>query len=118
MIRPHLPPSWSGRLTAGLGVALVLMLSVLAASPELHAWVHGHQVVPAEHAGAGQPPVGDADHECAVTLFALGVTACLFFCLSLLRRSPDRVGRRPDHGRQPAARLRYWHVPAHAPPRG
>ncbi|HTZ20872.1 MAG TPA: hypothetical protein VMC06_08315 [Opitutaceae bacterium] len=48
--------------TAAIGaVALVLMLVVLAASPELHRLVH---------ADAGHP-----DHECAVTLFLHGVEA-------------------------------------------
>lgn len=49
------------RLLAAGGVALVLMLSVLAASPALHAWLHSN--------------AGQADHECAITLYQHGVAA-------------------------------------------
>ena len=43
------------------GIALVLALTVLAVSPQLHAWLHGD--------------AGMADHACAVTLFQQGVVA-------------------------------------------
>jgi hypothetical protein len=33
-------PSPLTRITAGVGVALVLLLNVLASSPEAHAWIH------------------------------------------------------------------------------
>ena len=49
------------RLLAAGGVALVLLLTVLAASPELHARLHGN--------------ASDADHECAITLYQHGVVA-------------------------------------------
>jgi hypothetical protein len=74
------PPSLLTRLTASLGVALVLVLTVLAVSPALHAWLHktpptvapcGHDHGPAPHA-----PDDDHDHNddagCVVTLFAHG----------------------------------------------
>jgi hypothetical protein len=48
-------------LCAAGGVALVLMLSVFAASPALHHWLHGD----------GSADAGDS---CAVVLFASGVT--------------------------------------------
>jgi hypothetical protein len=52
------------RLLAAGGIALVLLLSVLAVNPELHRWIHG---------------AADADHDhedgCAVVLFAHGVSA-------------------------------------------
>lgn len=51
------------QILAGVGVALLLLLSVLAASPSLHRALHT-----------------DADHdthECAVVLFAGGVTLAL-----------------------------------------
>jgi hypothetical protein len=35
-------PSLLTRFTAGAGVALVLLLSVLASSPTAHEWIHGH----------------------------------------------------------------------------
>lgn len=56
--RPVLP-AWPRRLIAAAGAALVLALSVLAASPQLHEWLH--------------PDAGQPDHECAITLFHHGV---------------------------------------------
>ena len=49
------------RLLAAGGVALVLLLSVLAVSPGLHAWLHGN--------------AGETDHECVITLFQHGVVS-------------------------------------------
>ena len=58
---PHLRVSslFLRRLLAAGGVALVLLLTVLAASPELHARLHG--------------TAGEADHECVITLYQHGV---------------------------------------------
>jgi hypothetical protein len=42
MSRLRRTPSFSTRLVAGAGVALVLLLSVLASSPAAHEWIHGH----------------------------------------------------------------------------
>lgn len=57
--QPSPPSARPGqRLAAGLCVALILTLGLLAASPTLHHWLH-HD--------AGQP-----GHECAITLFAHG----------------------------------------------
>ena len=50
---------FSSRLLAGGCVALVALLAILAASPALHEWLH--------------KDAGDADHECAVTLFLHGL---------------------------------------------
>ena len=60
---PHLSVSrlFLRRLLAVGGVALVLLLTVLAASPELHAWLHGN--------------AGDADHECVITLYQHGMVS-------------------------------------------
>jgi hypothetical protein len=109
------PLSLPSRLTVVLGIALVLLLNVLAASPELHAWLHGQEQTP-EHAGHGHARVGDADHECAVTLFAHGVIALLFFCLLLRPRLLVRRTVACSIDRLVAARLRYWLAPSHAPP--
>jgi hypothetical protein len=50
-----------GRAVA-LGLsALVLLLAVLAVCPAAHEWLH--------------PDAGHEDHECAITLFAHGITA-------------------------------------------
>jgi len=57
--RPALP-EWPRRLLAAGAAVLVLTLSVLTASPQLHRWLH--------------PDADHSDHECAVTLFHHGVT--------------------------------------------
>jgi hypothetical protein len=57
--RPRAAVPLLHRLIAVGGIALVLLLTVLAVSPRLHAWLHGQ--------------TGEADHECAVTLFQQGV---------------------------------------------
>ena len=74
-------PTPGSRLIASLAAALVFALTVFAASPELHGWLHSHD--------AGSPPVAspahaagpDQDDDCAVVLFAQGVLAAyvLFF---------------------------------------
>ena len=78
-------PSLLTRFTAGAGVALVLLLNVLAASPEAHEWIHGHE----ERAAHGANTTGTHHHAdqpdedgCVVTLFAHGViTATIFAAL-------------------------------------
>ena len=108
-------PSPLHRFTAVLGIVLVVLLNLLAASPELHAWVHGDEHAPA-HSTPGHEPVGDDDHECAVTLFAHGVEALLVFCVLMLARPLARsvIPRARDEIAR--TRPRYWLVPSHAPP--
>ena len=108
-------PSLSCRLTAIVAMALVVLLNVLAASPELHAWVHG-KAPSSEHASPSHAPVGDPNHECVVTIFAQGTTALLFLCLLLLLPpvASGLVARADDW--LVVAHPRYWHVPSHAPP--
>lgn len=115
MFRLSPQPSLPSRLIAVMGIALVMLLNVLAASPTLHARLHGQEPTP-EHAAHDQAPVGDSDHECAVTLFAHGVTALLFFCLLLLSRFVARSPVWHANDWLVAARPRYWLVPSHAPP--
>jgi hypothetical protein len=90
------------RLLAAGGVALVLLLSVLAASPGLHAWLHSN--------------AGETDHECVITLFQHGVVAAtaevalVFMALVLLAwvaATPAALC---------LALPRYWLPPGHAPP--
>ncbi|MEJ1973667.1 MAG: hypothetical protein WDM96_14755 [Lacunisphaera sp.] len=100
------------RFTALLAVLCVLVLTVLAASPELHARLHAAGLEQADQSA----PVGDADHVCAVTLFANGLLALALFCLMLLiaplvRRSLVRAGDEIA-----AARPHYRLLPAQAPP--
>ena len=97
------------RFTALLAVLCVLALMVFAASPELHASLHGQS---AEQSA----PVGDADHLCAVTLFANGLLALALFCLLLLIAPLVRGIVIHAVDEIAAAYPRYRLVPAHAPP--
>jgi hypothetical protein len=98
------------RAAALLAVLCVLALSVFAASPELHAGLHDD--APADQAA----PVGDPDHECAVTLFASGATALLVFCLLLLGATTVRGIALHFADEVAASQPRYRLVPSHAPP--
>jgi hypothetical protein len=76
--RDYFPDPWR-RLTAAAGVAVVLALTVLAVSPTLHAWLHGEKQL-------------DANDDCAVVLFAHGLTPALAALVLLglfLRRRPE-----------------------------
>ena len=110
-----LPPSWHHRLTALLGVAVVVLLNVLAASPAWHARLHDREQASAH---ADHNPVGDSDHACAVTIFSHGATAPLAFALLARGWTLVRVVAWPARDRIFAVRHRYWHVPAQAPPQG
>jgi hypothetical protein len=69
------------RVVAGIGVALVLALTVLAVCPSLHAWLHGE-----EHL--------DNDDGCAVVLFIHGATvaaATAIVAAVTLRATADRL---------------------------
>jgi hypothetical protein len=61
--RDYFPEPWR-RLVAAAGVAVVLALTILAVSPTLHAWLHGEKQL-------------DANDDCAVVLFAHGLTPAL-----------------------------------------
>jgi len=67
-MKHHRLPPLHLRLLAGAGVLLVLVLTVLAASPAAHAWAHGRadRCTSHEHPAA----TGDDDSGCAVVLFA------------------------------------------------
>jgi hypothetical protein len=112
MSRRPLPPL--SRLTALLAALCVLALTVFAASPALHASLHGHDHA-AKAAAGPEAPVGD-EHACAVTLFAQGALALLVFCLLIVTqpRLTGRMGWAPDGIARPSPR--YRHVPSHAPP--
>jgi hypothetical protein len=122
----RLPEHPLNRATALVAVLCVLALTVFAASPGLHAGLHGHEdaagMAPGHSHDQGQPdhdhgvPVEQAGHECAVTLFASGVTALLVFCLVMLGRPlvAGVVWRAGDE--IIPSRPRYRFVPSHAPP--
>ena len=71
------------RFTALLGVALVLMLNVLAVRPDLHAALHADSAIAGTGAHGGKcthhaagdsahAPVTSSDHDCIVSAFAHG----------------------------------------------
>jgi hypothetical protein len=76
--------SLATRFTAVLGAALVLVLTILAVSPSLHAWVHAEPADSAPHAkcshghahhhhhDAPAPVSSDDEAGCVVNLFAQG----------------------------------------------
>jgi hypothetical protein len=102
------------RATALVAALCVLLLAVFAASPTLHAGLHEHGHDHAAHNHG--TPAGDAEHTCAVTLFAQGAMALLVLCLLMLAR-PVVAGlalRATDE--MVVAQPRYRLVPSHAPP--
>jgi hypothetical protein len=111
------------RSVASLGVALVLVLTVLAASPELHERLHGHGPVaaqPAQHDGGHSPGGQPADDEdgCVVTLFAQGVVLALaLYALAFAGRTLRLLDLDPRDHEIPAA-PRYLRLPTQAPPAG
>jgi TRAP-type C4-dicarboxylate transport system permease small subunit len=99
------------RFTAFLAVLCVLALGIFAASPGLHAQLHDT----GDHSHAAVP-LGDADHVCAVTLFANGLLGLALFCLFLLLAPLVRevLARAVDE--VAATWPRYRLVPAQGPP--
>ena len=97
-------PTRLSRACALLLTGTVLMLAVLAASPDAHHWLHAD----ADH----------ADHECAITLYAQGVTtAVVGIALAIV------VWRLLGLSRSAGGELflsvpRFLHLPGRAPPRG
>lgn len=90
------------RLLAAGGVALVLLLTVLAASPELHAWLHRN--------------AGQADHECVITLYQHGVEAATVGVVLVAAAWVFLAWAAIAPPMQVFPRVRYWLPPALAPP--
>jgi hypothetical protein len=64
----------SRRTLAAGCAALVLALSIFAASPAAHAWLHAESGGCSGHAHPAPQPADDDDAGCAVVLFASGVS--------------------------------------------
>ncbi len=105
------------RAVAAMAAALVLVLTVLAASPELHERLHalGAAAATTSHPSGGATAADDEDG-CVVTLFAQGLVLplgllVLAVCLRTLRLPAfgllDRVA---------LASPRYLRLPTQAPP--
>ncbi|MDD2764565.1 MAG: hypothetical protein PHE83_11385 [Opitutaceae bacterium] len=90
------------RLFAAGGVALVLWLGVLAASPALHAWLHGH--------------AGESDHACAVALYQHGVVSAAADMLLAVTAPLFLAQAAPAPAPLHLASPRYRLPPGHAPP--
>lgn len=77
----HRSPSLFLRFVAAGAVGLVVLLSVFAASPSLHAWLHTHtQAQAAGHPCAphDEAPASGGDELCAIAQFAHGKSGLAF----------------------------------------
>ena len=93
------------RLLAASGIALVLLLSVLTTSPELHRLFHG-----LDNAGH--------DDGCAVVLYAHGVSAPLDTAMVATTPAEWRELSRPETAGIFLTSPRYLHQPERGPPVG
>jgi len=109
------------RTVASLAVALVLVLTVLAASPGLHERLHGLAAARTAHQGGAPSGSGQAAEDedgCVVTLFAQGLVLPLAL---LVLASAGQAPRLPDFdliGRVMPEAPRYLLLPSQAPPAG
>ena len=106
------------RAIAALGMVLVLALSVLAVSPELHERLHGKDPSRAASDAAPASPSADQEDGCVVTLFIQGVVlpvALFLLVLCARTRLPGALGARD---RVPPEAPRYLRLPTQAPPAG
>jgi hypothetical protein len=110
--RRHLPfARLLHRLAAAGSIALVLLLTVLAASPAAHEWIHGHTEATAQAAGSD-------DDGCVVTLFGQGLFGAAVFAALLIAFLCLFVGTPTPHEGLGRSVPRYWLPPLCGPPRG
>jgi hypothetical protein len=120
--KSHRQPSVLTRAVASFAAILVLVLAVLAASPELHERLHGCGPVSAgetHHSGA-RPAKGlpDDDDGCVVTLFAQGVVLPLaILALAFVGRVLRLIEFLADD-RFSVVAPRFLLLPSQAPPLG
>jgi hypothetical protein len=106
------------RSTASLAVLLVLALTVLSASPELHERLHGHHAATSAQRDGAPAQAADNDEGCVVTLFAQGLVLALgMIALAFAGRALVRFHFAPSDRVFPEA-PRYLHLPKQAPPFG
>jgi hypothetical protein len=108
------------RATALLAVALVLALSVFAASPGLHELLHGHEraagAVHHDASPASHPQDADGDDGCVVTLFAQGVVLALAFAALAFTGQTLHLADFWISDRVVPEDPRFLHLPTQAPP--
>lgn len=113
-------PSWRQQLTAYFAAAVVLMLTVLAVSPQLHDWVHGNGSAPVKaHTSTPGYTAQVADHDdsgCVVTIFANGVVlaALGLMAIAALWQSANFILRMETAAYRQTPR--YWLPPLCGPP--
>jgi hypothetical protein len=109
-------PSPLTRTTALLGILMVLALTVLAASPDLHERLHAHAAAPG--AAAHHDATADDDDGCVVTLFAQGIIAALLFLSLASTGQRVRAAGFAASDRVLPAAPSYLFLPTQAPPTG
>ena len=110
-------PSLPHRLLAATVAVLVLLLTVLAISPQLHADLHacGHDHGHPHEAPAGNP---DSDDGCVISLFGQGITAG---SAPVLLAAPPVAFAAPNFSLRAElvfSSPRYLHLPGRGPPLG
>jgi hypothetical protein len=120
--KSHRHPSLLTQATASFAVILVLVLSVLAASPELHERLHGHgpESAGAAHHSGTRPAQGlpDDDDGCVVTLFAQGIVLPLAILALAFAGRVLRLIEASVDDRFSAVAPRFLLLPSQAPPLG
>lgn len=129
--RPY-RPAFGHRVIAGGLALLTLVLGLLAVTPELHAWLHGHAHGPsagvaacghahdahdAEHSSHSErDPLAESDAGCVVQLFAQGVDSGLAPLVSV--RAPECVVAEAPRAPEALALAptRYLRQPERGPP--
>jgi hypothetical protein len=113
-------PTLLARSTASLAIGLVLTLTVLAASPDLHERLHGHDAAPAvvHHDGIPGSSVqaDDSDDGCVVTLFAQGIVLALSILALAFTGQTLLLADFADFDRVIPESPRYLHLPPQGPP--
>lgn len=106
---------------ASLAILLVLALTILSASPELHERLHGHKIKllnVASQAGShsGGEQEADDDDGCVITLFAQGLVLPLAFLVLAFTGQTLRLAGFAVVDRVAPELPRYLRLPTQAPP--
>jgi hypothetical protein len=132
--RLHRPAAPWLRVLAAVCAGLVGLLSFATSSPALHAWLHGeslesghghvcsahaHDTEHAKEGESGLPRDGHAgSHECAISLFAHGVTLAHAFLVALDQSRAVQAVEIAPSDRVPLSESRHLRPQPQAPPAG